>query len=310
MKSKTIIISNTDKNNQNGRGILTLYQDEDLLRCKLRLYNVEKLNQYCKLGIYHNNEVFSANLIDRNGYYESSLVGEFDMNSDFYAAIVDTSKNNTVILAGGTYAGYFFDDNSVFSPIHEEESISKNSTETKNIENDFDDKCAHCEYKKYFYENYDNTNGIQIKKDFVPQKDIKNVDTSISNSNETHENINSHVDNDTEKEIPSIMESIIPQFKYIFENYPLDNDLNTRIKNSKFVKLNEDSEQYSIGAIYENEKIKYICYAVKCDYNSPVPEELGKNYQWLPLDIEDPLSEGYYIVYQDAEDLKIVEIER
>ena len=86
--------------------------------------------------------------------------------------------------------------------------------------------------------------------------------------------------------------------------------MNKLIENSKFVKIGEDGEQYSIGAIYANDQIKYICYAIKCNYNSPVPEELGKNYQWLPLDQEDPLSEGYYIVYQDAVDLKIVEIER
>ena len=59
---------------------------------------------------------------------------------------------------------------------------------------------------------------------------------------------------------------------------------------------------------YKDEEMKYICYAVMCNYNTPAPTELGDYYQWLPLDKEDPLSEGYYIVFQDASDLKILEL--
>lgn len=302
MKSKTIIISNIERNNQNGRGILTLYQEDDLLKCKLRLYNVKKLNRYCKLGIYHNNEVFSANLIDRNGFYESSMVGNFDMDTDFYAAIIDTSENNAVILAGGTYAGYYFDDNSVFDNLQNNDDNTINST--LNIDDKIaEDKCANCEYKKCFYESSNELKSINIENNL---NEDKKIETTVSN---TDKNENSEAAKDTNT-APTILESIIPQFNYIFENYPADTDLNSLISNSKFVKLNEGNEQYSIGAIYEDEQIKYICYAVKCNYNSPAPEELGNNYQWLPLDREDPLSEGYYIVYQDAVDLKIVEIER
>lgn len=298
MKSKTIILSNIDKNNHTGRGILTLYQEDDLLKCKLRLYNVEKLSRYCKLGIYHNNEVFSANLIDRGGYYESSFVGDFDMNSDFYSAIIDTNEDNNVILAGGTYAGYYFDDNSVFSNLEDNKSET-NVSNTEDVAEEFD-KCANCEYKKCFYEK-NNSTKLQTE-----QTTDSSNETIVSNS---LENDNSNDSNDNSK-VHTIMESIVPQFKFIFENYPPDEDLNSLIQDSKFVKLNEEREQYSIGAIYENDEIKYICYAIRCNYNTPVPEELGKNYQWLPIDQEDPLSEGYYIVYQDAVDLKIVEIER
>ena len=72
MKSKTIILSKED---EKGRGILTLFQDEDLLQCRIRLYNMPKLTRFCKLGIYHNKEVFSANLLEKSGVYTSSMVG-------------------------------------------------------------------------------------------------------------------------------------------------------------------------------------------------------------------------------------------
>ena len=72
--------------------------------------------------------------------------------------------------------------------------------------------------------------------------------------------------------------------------------------------INENGNSYNIGAIYEHETIKYLCYAVKSTYNQPPPTEIGKNYQWLPLDKEDPLSDGYYVVFQDALDFKILEL--
>ena len=296
MKSKTIIISSQDENS-NGRGILTMYQEDDLLKCKLRLYNFPKLNRNCKLGIYHNEEVFSANLIDRGGFYESSFVGDFDMNKDFYTALIDVDKNNNVLLAGGTYAGYYFDDTSVFS-----ESISTINTSDEadlNIKYSQDeecDKCARCKYKEYFYN--------EPSKEFISTKSTEEDATTPAPTDSP--------DNTEEpreiKESPSIIKSILPQFNYIFENYPVDEDLNRLIEHGKFVKINENAEQYSIGAIYQDDSIKYICYAVKCNYNTPAPEELGKYYQWVPIDNEDPLSEGYYIVYQDAEDLKIIEV--
>lgn len=308
MKSKTIIISSqyNYENSKSGRGILTLFQEDDLLKCRLRLYNVNKLSRYCKLAIYHNNEVFSANILEKNGVYESSFVGDFDIDKDFYSAIIDTANDNNVILSGGTYAGFYFNDNSVF----EKENMNNNF---KNIEkenpntnlyeynNETDvastqncnncDKCNKCKYKEYFYSNANTQTEERLIQN---NQEIPTEETKPTNIKE--------------EKTKSIISAIIPQFKYVFENYEQDKTLNNLIPNSKFVKINENNEQYSIGAIYDNEEMKYICYAVMCNYNTPAPIELGEHYQWLPLDKEDPLSEGYYIVFQDAKDLKILEL--
>lgn len=294
MKSKTIIINSQNEQTKSGRGILTLYQEDDLLKCRLRLYNTPKLNKFCKIGIYHNNQVYSANLIERNDVYESSMVGDFDIDQDFYSAIIDTDNGNNVLLSGGTYGGYYFNDYSVFN----QDDISSNIQNYEEekpaeivCENDCD-KCANCKYKEFFYSEQQPIETLeehieepaQPPAETPPQEEIK-------------------------KEIPvSIINEILPQFDYIFTHYDADEELNSMIPNSKFVKINENHEQYSIGALYENDEMKYICYAVKCNYNTPAPEELGTHYQWLPLDKEDPLSEGYYIVFQDSTDLKIVEL--
>lgn len=301
MKSKTVIISSPNEK-ENGRGILSILQEEGLLKFRLRLYNTPKLSRYCRLGIYHQKQVYSANLLEKNGVYESSMVGDFDMDQDFYSAIIDTYNKNNVILAGGTYAGYFFNDYSVFNQdsINEKDvfkNIEKENPDTniyKHNEIDLDcenncDKCANCKYKEYFYSNHE-----EIK---------------INENKQTNTEINEEIKTPTSKDTSSIIQAIIPQFKYIFENYQLNETLTNLIPSSKFVTINENNEEYSIGAIYnENEELKYICYALFCNYNTTPPQELGEHYQWLPLDKEDPLSDGYYLVFQDANDLKILEL--
>lgn len=289
MKSKTIIISSLEESGKNGRGILTLYQEEDLLQCRLRLYNVEKLSKFCKLGIYHEKEVYTANLLEKQGVYESSFVGNFDIDKDFYTALINTENDNQVILAGGTYQGFYFNDYSVFSeekPNSEivEEKVDK-KVETECLEDC--DKCAKCKYKEFFYNYQEQLKEPQQAE--VPQESIVNQEKQQEN-------------------VMNVINSIIPQFEYIFNQYEADEELNSLISGSKFVKINENSEQYSIGAIYEADELKYICYAIKRDYNIKPPEELGEHYQWLPIDKEDPLSVGYYVVFQDAKDLKILEL--
>ena len=343
MKSKTIILSELNSHNPRaGRGILTLTSDNNTLTLKLRLYNIDALNFNSKLGIYYRNQVYSANLSKKSGYYEGKIQQNFDMNEDFYCAVIDKEKNNEVVIAGGTYAGYYFDDSSVFSEnnsfseqnlyesngsLDEENSIDLNNENNKNYSNlntnsietskincgeDSDcEKCTHCIYKETFYSKPDE-NDFNLKE--TNEKNQKNYVETNRNSETFVQNENNSpvLKSDNEENIKidnkSIINSIIPQFEYIFENYPPDDELNKLIENSKFVKVDDNSQSYSIGAIYENDKMKYICYAVKANYNSPAPEELGKFHQWLPIDLDDPLSEGYHIVYQDANDLKIIEV--
>ena len=321
MKSKTIILSS--ENNQSGRGILTIYSEDDLLKCRLRLYNVQKLNRNFKLGIYHNNEVFSANLLEKNGTYESSLVGNFNIDEDFYTAIVDTGLNNKVLISGGTYSGHFFNEDAVFTEYSSNTQEEAQTIQTNEVFKDIEHtqpkgniikpiasneeleqckndclKCENCVYKEYFYSNQEN------------QADLNtNSEIKTTKLNEISEAVESLPNNKQETPIEtSFLASLKPQFEYVFNNYPKDDELVSLIENSNFAKINEGNKEYSIGVIYQNKEIKYICYAVKSLYNAPPPEEIGDHYQWLPLDKEDPLTDGYYLVFQDSKDLKILDL--
>ena len=313
MKSKTIILSSENNTNKSGRGILTIYSEEDLLKCRLRLYNIEKLNKYCKLGIYHNKQVYSANLIEKNGVYTSSFVGDFNIDKDFYTAIVNTQLNNEVIISGGTYAGHFVNEDDVFSDIETSNTKTDllkpivDKEEIINCANNCNN-CANCVYKEYFYTNKDSlTKQASSSENIIDNKDNKN--NNLQTNSLDLQNTKTNIDNDTNaKNNVTLMQSLSSQFEHTFKTYPQNNELNKLIDNGKFVEIKDENNAYSIGAIYEDEKIKYLCYAVKSNYNTPAPEELGKHYQWLPLDKQDPLTDGYYLVFQDAIDLKIIEL--
>lgn len=290
MKSKTLILSSPNENNTNsGRGILTLYSEDDLLKCKLRLYNLPKLTPQCKLGIYHQKQVYTANMLEKSGFFESSFVGDFNMNEDFYCAIINTENGNTPIIAGGTYAGYYFNDTTVFSQENTEFEQKNEPEEQENTaescSNSNCTNCTNCVYKQFFYSHKTE----QVFPQEQPKVPVLKEEKQTQNP-------------------ASILESITPQFNYIFENYPENSTLNQLIPNGKFVEISENDQQYSIGAIYENNQIKYLTYAIKSEYNCTPPAEIGKHHQWLPLDPEDPLSDGYYLVFQDATDLKIIEL--
>ena len=271
MNSKTIILSS--KENSTSRAILSLYIEDELLKCKIRLYNTNKLNASTKIGIYHNEQVYKANLLEKYGTYESSFVGDFDLNKDFYCAIIDTNNNN-VILSGGTYSGYFFSNTELFNTTDEE-------TE-ENIDCEIDkcdqyEKCKTCKYKQFFYDNQENfEENIPLSnkslhdetklntQDTQTYANIKNIDNTeiltelpkTENNNTTKTPANEIKEN---QEVPkNFLSSIIPQFKYIFDNYPLDIELNTLLENAKFVKINENNEQYSIGTINENDTIMEV----------------------------------------------------
>lgn len=239
------------------------------------------LSRHIRIAIYHQKNVYKANLLFKNNSYESSFVGEFNIDEDFYCALIDTEHNNRIMLTGSTYNGCYFNDASVFNEEVHEEIIEKDEDNVVEYDECLEscDKCNNCKYKEFFY-----SQSINIQ-------DSKQDD----NTNETHHT-------------PNILEQIIPQFDYIFEHYEKDEILTNLIPNSRFVRTNENGENYSIGALYDNDDLKVICYAVMCDYKTPAPESLGKHYQWLPIDRDDPMSDGYYIVFQDAKDLKILEL--
>lgn len=93
------------------------------------------------------------------------------------------------------------------------------------------------------------------------------------------------------------------QLDELFDKYPRESNLEKLVENSKWVKINfeNDNKYYVVGIIYVDNDIKYICYGVPGEYNNEPPKEMQGYSQWLPTSINNPYSDGYWVMYQDAD---------
>ena len=128
--------------------------------------------------------------------------------------------------------------------------------------------------------------------------DLSNIDSAITCSD---------VDANTSASL-DFLNDIIYQLDEMLTKYPEDSTLNTIIPNSKFVCV-DGPDRYVLGVIYENSQLKYIAYGVPSPYNSLPPNDFGKHYQWLPINSRDVMSDGYYMIFQDALTGALIEID-
>ena len=113
-------------------------------------------------------------------------------------------------------------------------------------------------------------------------------------------------ENDFDVHTKTYYQSIKERFEKILENHQEDSELKSIIKSGNFVKINYDSDRfYSIGKIVENDEVKYLCYAIKSRYEN-APSELKKYCSFLPLSPYFPLGEGYYVMFQKAENGELI----
>ena len=97
---------------------------------------------------------------------------------------------------------------------------------------------------------------------------------------------------------PDFFETVKPQLDELFKCYPADKELMRSVPDSKWVRVNYDSEgYYVVGILYNGKRATHICYGVPGTYNLR-PKQKS---EWLPLDYADPEGRGYWVIFQDAE---------
>lgn len=335
--NKTIILSTADNDPNGAKAILTL-TDQGNPAGKLRLYNSPALTSDTFAGLYYKNQVFQAKLTKNQGFYHFDLPQTLDLTQDIYCALLTPSKD--IVMSGGSYGDMFFNEQSVFwgdtDPETEKYIDECVTAEPEPVPAEPDPvapQCEHCVYKDDFYHDhtedaYSSDTNLQsadtntqptdtnTQGDFFAQfENAQTADTHIENITRQPESPSAQPDTadiiepaEPNNEVSDFLSLISDQIDEMLSKYPLDPDLNRIIAHSKFIKILDeyDDTTYSIGIIYDGDDIKYLAYAVPARYNATAPAELGANYQWLPLDPDDPMSDGYFIVYQDALDGSVV----
>ena len=338
MVCKTIILSNTNNIYNNApKGILTLSKEAGKTKGKIRLYNIVSLPSSVKIGIYVNNDVHMSILTKKSNYYEFDLDSNIDITQNLYCALIDIADNKQVLLEGGSYNGFCFTDSPIDAVLEaKDEELEQTIDEALNKPDSCSVcDCENCEYKKYFYQNHKQetkSSNIDIKQglnvcntsddssdcdqiDNVQQQVISDLEQELIDDinnmsclkNSTNNDLPNNVDDSKSDEKLNFLNEIIYQLDELLAKYPEDELLNSIIPNSRFVKVDGDNP-YVVGVIYENKLLKYIAYGVPASYNTLPPADLGQHYQWLPLNPRDVMSDGYFMIYQDAINGTIVEI--
>lgn len=318
---KTLILTNNE--NKNFKAILNLRNREGSI--KFFTPNIIKSN--LALGIKQGADVLKIPLNVNENNCIFSLPQEVNCNNNLMCAVVDVSNAfcPQIVLSGSLNKK---DENvkienafvktkpEDIANLYEQDSDAEiESLVENNIQDDaksiYYDNCAGCKYRKAFYEEgcvcSKNKENLNCEKDFK-QESIK---ISSAENKDLLESKNSFNNVDIKKEIDNVIEAqtfymqVKPQVDALFEKYQPDEILNSIIANSKWVRVAYDGgeEFYVLGLIFNQEnssQVDFICYGVPSSSPNNPPEDIKDYAQWLPINIQNPQGEGYFIVYQNA----------
>ena len=95
----------------------------------------------------------------------------------------------------------------------------------------------------------------------------------------------------------------------LFDKHPEEERLSKTFPNGRFVKINYSPQKYYVvGVISENKKEKYLCYGVPAVYSPEPPKQLKGFCQFIPLSIFDLTGDGYWMMFQDAENGECIKL--
>lgn len=182
--------------------------------------------------------------------------------------------------------------------------VLDNNLNNQTVQQNYEDFSKVEQTKDLSSSQTNNTNSLS--KDKINSNQLEHKDKMDNLSSKEKDLIEESTKNLAEQE--NFLNEIVEQIDEMFKLYPEDNLLNSIIPDSRFIKVDNNDQSYVLGIIYEDKMMKYIAYGVPAKYNSLPPADLGKNYQWLALNPNDVMSDGYFMIYQNALNGKIVEL--
>lgn len=84
-----------------------------------------------------------------------------------------------------------------------------------------------------------------------------------------------------------------------FRSYPKNEELESRVFGSKWVKITADYD-YSVGVIFDDDKPSIIAYAEPYEDKSQVDASKLQLGEWLKIEEKSSKNRGYFVFYQNA----------
>ena len=97
-----------------------------------------------------------------------------------------------------------------------------------------------------------------------------------------------------------IFEGLGDRLDYLLENYPPCEKLNVAYPDSRWVEVKEEDCAYVVGVLYNESGETTVCYGIEGEFGKKPTKE---GYEWLPLDVNKWEEEGFWIIYQQIENL-------
>lgn len=177
--------------------------------------------------------------------------------------------------------------------------------EQPKVEQDNDDKID--DDLSRFFEGV-NTQEQNDQQSLPQESDIQNEENNIQKEQsevvlKKEDNIDKGVDfimqNFEEKESKNdYYTQIKSDLDKFFQTYPKNEELESRVWGSKWVKVVADYD-YSVGVIFEDDTPSIIAYAVPYDDIGKVENENFKFGEWLKIDNDSDSNRGYFVHYQN-----------
>lgn len=297
MNKRSIVLSNIN-GNSSVKAVLTLERKEDDIEGMIRFYNLPyEFEGLLTLGFYVENKVIKSGLTKKSNSLYTFFLSEDFIEKNFSCAVIIFKEAEAKPLLYGSTNGR---QEEVYANIINELSTNSNvenvekvldkyglyydEEEQKEIDAKIDEcmeenKCSKCVYKEQFFSKVQS------------EEKLKNDDAT----EETEEIQVEEKDNFYFK--------LKPQIDKLFENNPIEKNLEEMIPSSKWVKVEyeDDGDFYVFGLLYEGDVIKYVCYGVPAIFEEEPPKELSGYPIFLPLDKNNQKGFGYWLTYQDAE---------
>lgn len=316
MIKKSIVLSGVKGNE---KAVLSLESEGKNLSGRLRLYNFrEEPRGIISLGLYASGKVIKAGLTKQSSMvYDFRAINE-ELPSEFSCAVVNFIGGESQALLYGNSQGQGSAEEvlgAVMNSLNEEIKVSQiektldehgidydddlKEEIDKAIEDEFEkNTCAHCKYREYFYAHNDDA------KQKLKLTESATIASSEKENLRVLENLEQKDQDFTQKEDKkSFFEDIKEQVDELFDQNPTEQYLQELIPNSKWVKVefDESGDYYVFGLLYEDDKLRFVCYGVPGIFQKTPPRQLAGYPVWFPLDKENKEGFGYWLSYQDAE---------
>lgn len=283
MIRKVLVMNNVVDGKIQTKGLLSL-ESGNSLSGKLRIFDISKdnnVNLIVKIG--SNALVFDGISEPENFMFETVY---HSLSMPICAVVTDGAK----IFAYGKTEGFEGDYKDLLKEL--------DSLKPEEVPEDLKEKKPNSGYAE---------NTVAGDDDFQETDKVPNrseVQARIKKaSNTLSENI---------EDAETFLEMVQPQIDELFSKNEHFTELEKMIGNTEWVKvpyLSEDNDHYILGKIITNGQVSHICYGIPAA-NSHIapPVNLEQYCQWLPLNVHNPQSNGYWVMYQDAKTGENIEV--